>query len=889
MTKLMREDNKDIRNKILYYNGAIPAEGRQLTPDNPRFFEGLNDVLERYRDVAMAQLTYSSDDKARINKVMSKQGYNSKQVENMMKMVDLAMKEDDGNHIKTKQKALKWMGIRRGLSRVVQVAGGAYVIPVVYGSVGAAAYGVGAEVVDFVKDGWQKHVAEWGNVLKGNFSVAKDSAGHYTTGLNPLQKAVLEVKSFTEQTIEPPDAQRVTLGNQVVSIPSTVEVKTVGSEVLWINKANGDIENMTGVRMEDRGTAGFVLVNPDGSVRSENPLFGGGYVNEIKDTPKVTLLSKDVKMIDSTIDGHPVKIPEGTEWVKDANGKLDLIVQGHRDLILIDDAEFDKSGQMTIGGKHPMVNWDEARTVKDVPQVTAAHSETTMKRVDTIAEWQKHATEVDHRQWHTANQLNFYDVKNVNGNVELDLSKVNTLKGHDRGFYFTLEGNEQKGIFVPADPNGKITLDPSSTKVIPGSNGLTMGELTKMVVNQDAMKNFTHASELTRHPEIFNLETAGAHPGHIEAAWKEGNVLHVGATVTGTSHIPPTMNVGAPTLANTVITHQAVTSYSQNLNLNDAITERQTVRVPIIASIPVFSSLDVAKLAPFPLLFRTNIERSLGTHGGHTHDSHGPGSHGSSEHDEQTPAQEEAPAEVAVTDQERAAHVERRDQLNAELDRDIEQVQSGAMTEQAFELKWTEKSAVMASQRQKVVLGKMLREILKRKETEFINQLPPDEKTLYQKAQGLLASNLNVVANINAAQAIATRDKPIEERSAIHRQIVETQLRDAGIPLTADEYQTFLSITTAMTQFLRVEEAAAKKKMETIEGVSLSEGSTPVSTPPPAQPARDEEESEGESAEEENAESVAAEDDDVTGVPEPSRASTEAANQASDETRPEGE
>lgn len=162
------------------------------------------------------------------------------------------------------------------------------------------------------------------------------------------------------------------------------------------------------------------------------------------------------------------------------------------------------------------------------------------KNISVPEEWKQNSVNVDERIWEHGNDQLFHTIKDGDKLI-LDITRMH-LSGQE-GFAFTTADGQT--IFVPHEllKNNQLVLDPNNFKdMIPGTK-LSVGEFTRMIINQDALAKLPNgdiATELTNHREVFNTK-------FIEAAQMvhDGakNIIHAQATIQGTGHLPDTINI----------------------------------------------------------------------------------------------------------------------------------------------------------------------------------------------------------------------------------------------------------------------------------------------------------------------------------------------------------
>lgn len=285
----------------------------------------------------------------------------------------------------------------------------------------------------------------------------------------------------------------------------------------------------------------------------------------------LTLLKPEDGKISAEIPGQKTLtktlIPKGAEWVQDStdSNKWDLRVAG-TDKVLLNDAQFNSSGQLA--------NYDRAASRVDLFDLeNKAQPPEILTGQRATDEWGKLKTDIHHREWYAydrpgaqRNELRLYTHKDGD-TVVLDMSKMEQgfqkgltpnpinvqeiIKTQKSGFMFSIPGPDGKLVsaWIPdgADGawDGKLRLDPNSMREITvGGKTMTLGEFSKMVVNQNALKPLSNgdiATELYNRQNVFKLGLGGKN-GFIEAGTlvpdrPEGKVLQAFATIRGNGEV----------------------------------------------------------------------------------------------------------------------------------------------------------------------------------------------------------------------------------------------------------------------------------------------------------------------------------------------------------------
>lgn len=167
-------------------------------------------------------------------------------------------------------------------------------------------------------------------------------------------------------------------------------------------------------------------------------------------------------------------------------------------------------------------------------------------------QWSQHTTNVDHRELvNSPDRIRLHTFKDGE-KIILDLS---TMQNDTQGVYVTLGDTPQDGIWIPAVDH-KVVLDPNdmNTMIDTPKGKMPLGEITKMVENQEAIKTLANgdiATEVHSRQDVFNLNHGGK-DGFIEAGKLtpgqngQGSTLQVFATIRGSHVIDPNIKITEP-------------------------------------------------------------------------------------------------------------------------------------------------------------------------------------------------------------------------------------------------------------------------------------------------------------------------------------------------------
>lgn len=289
---------------------------------------------------------------------------------------------------------------------------------------------------------------------------------------------------------------------------------------------------------------------------------------------------------DTTI-GRQTTIPNGTEWVRsDSNpDKWNLVIATRHDEVLLGNASFDPKGHLIYEYQNPNLDLSETVTGTEAKPILGPEGE-----------WAKHSTPIEHRHWgdyfteqHERDELRLYVQKHGDA-LTLDMSKMgisyghgvppvdvqDVIRNHEAGFYVSFKGEAKHGIWISDGVDGKwdgtVTLDPSDTDpshVVTGTNGekWQLGELSKVILNQDAISGLPDGNLVTEigHQDVFRIGNPNGGRGFIEAGRiltdENGKTLQAFATIQGTTSLPQ---------------EASVSTFASEINLKE----------PIIGSVP---------------------------------------------------------------------------------------------------------------------------------------------------------------------------------------------------------------------------------------------------------------------------------------------------------------
>ncbi|MBI3620234.1 hypothetical protein HY214_03785, partial [Candidatus Roizmanbacteria bacterium] len=556
-----------------------------------------------------------------------------------------------GESLEAKMKKLKWLNRGHAFISATQVM----LFSPFIGAGMNAVIGEGVSALSHLQQGGLggigKYFQDWGDTIGGNPPVTT-VGGHLTSALSPLQKATLTVHNILAP---PPDLTGVhdTLINGVkVQMPGSLRYQADGSGHSYlVDIRDGKVTDMSNYHLSTTSTGALAVgaskdLTGDGVINSEdNVIAESGFAKVMSDngitisrgpdeiTNTVAHLIKTGSVHEQVVDFHGTqikmelpdgKLPNGdlwrAEWREYSPGKWDLVAfdQSTHDVVKLTDGRpvvFFKD--VSFDFQHGKYNYDTDPNHSFAAKMNLNFTEQHVGGGKVVVidnqgkgsgEWFRHETAIDNRHWHPEDRLKLYNWK-VEGSgsdkaVVLDITSVGTVQSHGDqakvGVYISLPGFSKQGIFVPAEhTNGhlQVRLDPNSTVKL--ANGWTVGDLSKAILNQDALKTFEHASELTDRRDIFNLGLDGKY-GTIEAVSLEktahGMVAHVGATILGKSDITkvidgPGGNIKIP-----------------QISLKDGIDDIVKTTTPTFKMDGPPINMDLHFI---PLPMRSNIERSV--------------------------------------------------------------------------------------------------------------------------------------------------------------------------------------------------------------------------------------------------------------------------------------
>ncbi len=431
--------------------------------------------------------------------------------------------------IHNKERVLRRLAAKRAATVVLQSA----IMMPIGGAVMGMEYqvlsGVAQEVQHVIREGIPVWSKDWGDVISGR-SVPLQ--------LSTFQTAVLTVRHTVENVAhtEVLPAHDEVIDGIHVQLPGRYRYEHTpgaqpGTETERIvDSADGHvIMNLSGHDLQVDTHGKLIEVDGNGHVVNTDVVATlqshGISIHQgetIATSHSETVLSPTGSTIDQSFDGHTMHVPSGTEWVKDAQGNNDLVVIGHHDVVLIDNAHIGADGIVSGGQLHSGVTLETSSHT--IPG--GSSQEIHISGPDGILT-QKHDTFDVHTQrqsMYGGNENNgmayhrpIYDYKDTNPQTGDAVYVIQAGRGdilypaHDPSItfnvphemaeghlYFTLSVPGHGDIAIPANYsaahdslNDALRLDPSDTHtfVTPQGHEFTYGEVAKMFVDQDNLRS----------------------------------------------------------------------------------------------------------------------------------------------------------------------------------------------------------------------------------------------------------------------------------------------------------------------------------------------------------------------------------------------------------------
>jgi len=429
-------------------------------------------------------------------------------------------------------------------------------------------------VSDTIKGGPAEYFNEWNEIVAGRIPI-EQVQGEKVADLSPIQRAVL----LTRNTLHPPIGalRPVNIEGTEVFLPPQIQYDSQHN--VLVNVGSGTVVDMSKMR----------LINVNGMVRAvaERDLTGDGIIN-IQDNIRAQALlekagikfaagpeivtSREMAVLTPTgtrtvaFNSQKTIVPAGTlpngsawhgEWFED-NGKFDLIavsdktgapimLDGGKPAILVNDARFDASGQI--------VEYTSKNDFVEIANIRAP--EILLRGQEAVPIWEKLGTAIGQRKWWQGNELKLdnYKVINNKGNsvMVLDASHMGLARFGSQTvdaqkliadkqltFNFSLPHYDGQPIIIPEGADGvwdgKLFLDPDDHihAVDLAGQKMTIGELSKMIVNQEVLAKLNMgrlATQLRGLLNVFNIGLNGK-CGYIEVGFGGDNIF---ATIQGSN------------------------------------------------------------------------------------------------------------------------------------------------------------------------------------------------------------------------------------------------------------------------------------------------------------------------------------------------------------------
>ncbi len=569
-----REMRFRVQNYLRYTEGQENAEYLKL---KQAFIEGMLRLsrddpqnygkFDQFSQLAEAQFRVSSQaDQVRryLERVQKKSASEVNALIQLLPQVELASATAEQS-LARKERILQKLRAQRFASTVAISMLAAPVAGEAFKVVGA---GVG-EITHFISDvthgGLRHYAGDWAQVLHGNPPVV-DRAGQLQLDASPIQKGVmfletLKMKPHPTQI----DGVQINLGSGmqkgIIGGDQTKDyiVDMRSGKVYDLRDYHFAAEDITGDGKADlilvRDSDG-ALVNPPTVLGNSVRIVDGPQIDQRILTDTNNIIDKDVVVNGGqTIHTH---VPQGTRWDAQPDGSYHLVVDGGpgNGKILIDDARFDASGKITgtsLYSEIKITNTGGTEAVKVDPTQAEAFWRGVEQAPDKTAWWTNGTRGSDYQE------LQFYNnvYRNTDGSyaVVLDgshmgqasidgqhFSQVNDLvAGVPNGMQWGFHVGGHLGFLKVDDASDgldhQLILDPTSARevlsdghavVMPDGHHLTIGELSRMVLNQDNLKGHLDgkaigvdpgsasslATEVQHWQDVFNLASPDK-SGHI--------------------------------------------------------------------------------------------------------------------------------------------------------------------------------------------------------------------------------------------------------------------------------------------------------------------------------------------------------------------------------------
>lgn len=485
---------------------------------------------------------------------------------------------------------------------------------------------------------------EWRRILgdRHRLPVYFDDKGEVVNNLSSFQKAVLRVRESLNPVTGTDEVIQVD-GKQVRLPPQFEYVDDGSGHRAIFDTRTGDILDLSGGKN--------LLIEPDGDIVVKDiagktvgmdAILASSKVEHVIGVP----VEKTEEVVGTVypaheqsvfIDGKDIttKIPEGSTWMKDETGKMDLIFVDSKGVkhILIDDAYIKNGNLKGTLDEGIKISENETRTVVSEKLSSEGSLEKWKDMTTPIKQgerfWTNNTAQSDKSELRLFNRVE--NVTDGNGNtykaVVLDADGIGKArlgsevvdatalaKENKILFAFRLGGHYREPIIVQGS-EGILKLDPTDTShFVYGPDGselmvdghkVTVAEFSTMILNQKALENIPEgnlASEYTNRPFVFNLKPEGERKDGLIGAYfisPDGKYNSLAQTI------------GTNQFGTAVTQQEVVTSSTFDISASKMVEVTKTVTGNEIRlqSLPI--DIHTPELWFIPLHARQNIERSV--------------------------------------------------------------------------------------------------------------------------------------------------------------------------------------------------------------------------------------------------------------------------------------
>ncbi|MFA9288739.1 MAG: fructose-bisphosphatase class III [Weeksellaceae bacterium] len=435
-----------------------------------------------------------------------------------------------------------------------------------------------------------EYLTHWTQINYGQIPVALDAQGNPQVQLTGMQRAYLGAGDIWRKLRPPeqiPDSlyhkETVNLmsgGAHEVTLPPAIKIETLTDAAgnphqYMVDSRTAQLYDITNHQFDmqdlnNDGKSELVLVNPAGKPKLFTDFFGGGKETQaaggfFERPPGPLQASTDARDRNGNI--VTTHIPPNTHWEADPQKPNAWDLKAADGKVLIENARFDATGNLI---KEP----DYQVAAEVVPHLT----ETTLQ-VNTTETFtnpngnfdNRLVTPVEKREWYAyntvgseENELRLETFKNDNTitltmegmtdnlsrqlglNPEnVDVDAVFTNPDERAGFYVSMPGHPNEGVFLPANEQGKFDFNINDTTnyvSFPDGTKMTVADFSRMMINPQAytptLENGNIATELTGRQWVFNIGDPEGKNGFISAGrlMKDANgndVFQSFATIRG--------------------------------------------------------------------------------------------------------------------------------------------------------------------------------------------------------------------------------------------------------------------------------------------------------------------------------------------------------------------